>query len=95
MHASLSRPTRVGSFHGQRLDARAGQASMTIVQGTTPDIVYMQKYLLGDPDMLKVHVHLHETEFTARDIHDICLSHSSTNVRKDPVNYVSRYRCMR
>ena len=45
-------------------------------------IVYMQRYLLGDPDMLKVHVHLHETEFTAQ---NICLSHSSTKVRKDPV----------
>ena len=41
----------------------------------------MQRYLLGDPDMLKVHVHLHETEFTAQ---NICLSHSS-KVRKDPV----------
>ena len=42
----------------------------------------MQRYLLGDPDMLKVHVHLHETEFTAQ---NICLSHSNTKVRKDPV----------
>ena len=50
MHASLSRPTRMGSFHGQAragLDARAGQASMTIVQGTTPDRVHAEMFARG------------------------------------------------
>ena len=47
-----------------------------IVEGTT--VVYMQRCLHGDSDMLKVHVHVHETRFTAQ---NICLSHSST---KDP-----------
>ena len=51
-----------------------------IVQGTTPCRVHAE-ILLGDPDMLiKVHVHVHETRFTAQ---NICLSHSST---KDPGN---------
>ena len=42
-------------------------------------VVYMQRYLLGNLDMLKVHVHVHETRFTAQ---NICLSHST----KDPGN---------
>ena len=85
MHVSLSRPTRMpGQLAWAGLDARAGQASMScIVQGTTPGRVHAEiRYLLGDPDMLKVHVHVHETEFTAQNIMNICLSHSST---KDPV----------
>ena len=52
---------------------------MTIVQGTTPDRVHAEIFAGG---FGHVHVHVHETEFTAQ---NICLSHSSTKVRTDPV----------
>ena len=50
---------------------------MTIVQGTTPDRVLAEIFARGSV----------QTEFTAQ---NICLSHSSTKVRKDPVK-VSMY----
>ena len=51
-----------------------------IVQGTTPGRVHAEIFARGSEHAFKVHVHVHETRFTAQNIY---LSHSSTN---DPGN---------
>ena len=78
MQKHLVRPQFATGLFKKRLLAEGLIDDEALFKKPRP-VVYMQRCLHGDPDTLKVHVHVHEIRFTAQ---KICLLHSST---KDPV----------
>ena len=83
MHTGLSRPTHMGQLAWAGLDhARArGRPRWHALFKEPRPVMYMQRCLHRDPDLLKVHVHVHETRFTAQKISASCTAAPRTLAR--------------